>query len=108
MSRPGPQPRPSRADSAQGSLPGPVLETVRETFALIQLPGGRPLPRHLAVARRCRCPPGNGRGILTARLDTELPEPLATVREREEEQRVQVRNLLQQWEEEQEEEDANP
>jgi hypothetical protein len=32
--------------------------------------------------------------ILTERLDAELPEPLETVLEREEEQRVQVRNLL--------------
>src|SRR5262249_47582936 len=38
--------RPVRADSARGSLPGPVLKTVREAFALIQLPGGRPLSRY--------------------------------------------------------------
>jgi hypothetical protein len=33
---------------------------------------------------------------LTQRLNDELPEPLETVLEREEEQRVQVRNLLRQ------------
>src|SRR4051812_2609109 len=59
-----------QAGSAQGSLPGPVLETVRETFALIQLPGGWPLSRHLTAVCRCRCPPGRSRGLITARLDS--------------------------------------
>ena len=55
---PTPYSFPSRTDSARESLPGPVLETVHETFALIQLPGGRSLSRHPAGSGSLAWPSG--------------------------------------------------